>query len=96
MRKFFRGLFYERGTPGRTGIFGALIIVVCLFVWAGITIYLVLKAAAWTHYEVFSAAAWAGITTGAGMIGYNKYVSSRYNSCPGELPDKAGGMPNAQ
>lgn len=81
--QFFRGLIYENGQPSRTGL-------IALTGWLAFLLgsfYLLAKGQRWDNYETF-----ATFTAGGGAVTQvaNKLINSKYNSNPGQFPDKGG------
>lgn len=59
--------------------------VLSYFLFAGVSIYLILNGISWSHYDTF-----ASLTGGGGLatqIG-NKFIASKYNSPPEQPPIK--------
>lgn len=77
---FFKGFFYENGSPSRTDIISIIfsltfVIVSCFLAYYGMH---------WDHYDTFAYA-----TTGGGIGGLvaNKYINSAKNSAAGKFPE---------
>jgi hypothetical protein len=77
MKNFLIGLFYENGSPSRTGLTSVLLVILYIVV----SLYLVFTHNTWEHYEVFSY-----VTTGGGLGGLvgNKLINSKLSSPVGE------------
>ena len=59
--------------------------VACFFLFAAVSIYLVVRGASWSNYETF-----ATLTGGGGAVTQlgNKLINSRLNSIPGSFESK--------
>lgn len=80
-KKFLTDLFYEGGNPSLTRVMSAFLILL----FAGVSLYLVIKSQSWQHYEVF-----ATVTAGGGALTQvaNKVNNSINNSPKGEPYNK--------
>jgi hypothetical protein len=95
MTKFLKGMFYENGTPSRTGIFAGLLTVVPILVWAFVSLYLCTTGKPFAYYETMCLSAF-GTSGGGGILaGANKLINSLYNSGKDQFPVKDAGTPPA-
>lgn len=78
-----KSILYESGQLSLTRV----LTVASFVLFALGTIYLLLLSQTWQHYDTF-----ASLTAGGGLATQlgNKLVNSRYNSQPGQFPDKGG------
>ena len=74
--RFMQMLFYENGRASLTKVLTAAY----FLLFAGVSIYLVVKGEAWGSYEVFAAFAGGG---GAVAQVSNKFINSKYNTVSG-------------
>lgn len=95
MRDFFVGLIYENGSPSRTGLIAMVIALVPFLIWDAVTIYLVANGIVWPHYEAMTAGVFGTSAAGTGVLAYNKYTNSRFNSMEFQPPAK-GILPSAR
>lgn len=85
---FLKGLLYENGVPSRTGLCGVLTVLIPLFVWAGVTIYLVWTKETFSHYTDMTVGVFGASVSGGALAVGNKWINSKFNSLDGLFPDK--------
>ena len=93
MRDFFIGLIYENGAPSRTGLIAIIVALVPFLIWEVVTVYLVAAGKTWPHYEAMTAGVFGTSAAGSGVLAYNKYTNSRFNSMEFQPPVK--GIPSS-
>lgn len=80
---FFKCMLYENDMPSLT----RFISLIAFTAFLACSAYLMFKNQTWQHYDTF-----AYITGGGGTTAqlFNKFFNSKYNSNPGESPQKNG------
>lgn len=78
IRGFLVGLLYEEGTPSRTGLSAMILILLPLITVLALTTYLVASGKTFTYYKDFMDAVQWLVTSGSGLLGANKLITTRY------------------